>query len=359
MASSVFTVLLIPIFRLYQPDPTMSKPTPLTIKDIARNLGVSISTVSRALKDHPDISTETKQLIKAYAEQVNYRPNVLALSLRRQKTNTIGLIIPAIVHHFFSSVISGIEDLAYKEGYNLIICQSNENQHREAINLQTLMDHRVDGILISLSKTTQVFDHFREAIDNGIPLVFFDRVCEELESDKVITDDFEGGRIATNHLISRGCKNIIHLAAPQQLMIGKNRRNGYCEALKSNGLEIREDRILKCDTPEEVQTLRNHILDLAHDIDGIFAVNDSTAIAAIQILQKNDYRIPEDIAVIGYGDGPNATIIRPELTTVIQKGYEMGRESIKLLLQRLNNPAADIQYQTKSFKPTLKIRQSA
>ena len=244
----------------------MTKLTPLTIKDIARNLGVSVSTVSRALKDHPDISLETKQLIKAYAEQVNYRPNVLALSLRKQKTNTIGLIIPAIVHHFFSSVISGIEDLAYKEGYNLIICQSNENQHREAINLQTLIDHRVDGILVSLSKTTQSFDHFREAIDSGIPIVFYDRVTDEIDSDKVIMDDFEGGRIATNHLINRGCRNIIHLAAPQHLLIGMNRRRGYCEALKKAGLEIREDHILKCDTREEVLTLKNHLLNIAPSV---------------------------------------------------------------------------------------------
>ncbi|MBK7175181.1 MAG: LacI family DNA-binding transcriptional regulator [Bacteroidales bacterium] len=337
----------------------MTKPTPLTIKDIARNLGVSVSTVSRALKDHPDISSETKMMIKTYAEQVNYRPNVLALSLRKQKSNTIGLIIPAIVHHFFSSVISGIEDLAYKEGYNLIICQSNENQHREAINLQTLIDHRVDGILVSLSKTTQEFDHFREAIDSGTPIVFYDRVSDELEVDKVITDDFEGGRIATHHLINRGCRKILHLAAPQHLLIGKNRSNGYCEALRENNLEVREDWILKCDTREEVLTLRNHLINLAPEIDGIFAVNDSTAIEAIRVLQSHNFRVPEDIAVIGYGDGPNATIIHPELTTVVQKGYEMGRESVKMLLRRLNNPAAEINFQTKVFKPTLIVRQSA
>jgi DNA-binding LacI/PurR family transcriptional regulator len=337
----------------------MTKQNPLTIKDIARNLGVSISTVSRALKDHPDISAETRSLVQEFAKRANYRPNVLALSLRRQKTYTIGLIIPAIVHHFFSSVISGMEDLAYKEGYNLVICQSNENQHREAINLQTLIDHRVDGILVSLSKTTKVFDHFQNAVNEGIPIVFFDRICDELDTDKVITDDFEGGRMATAHLLNRGCRNIIHLAAPQHLLIGKNRRDGFCETLKDNGIEIREDRILKCDTSEEVQTLRHHILNLAPDIDGIFAVNDSTAIAAIQILQKNGYKIPGDIAVVGYGDGPNATIIDPALTTVIQKGYEMGRESVRLLLQRLNNPAADILCQTKSFKPVLKIRDSA
>jgi len=337
----------------------MPKTTPLTIKDIARDLGVSVSTVSRALKDHPDISIETRLMVKNYAEKVNYRPNVLALSLRKQKSNTIGLIIPAIVHHFFSSVISGIEDLAYKEGYNLIICQSNENQLRETMNLQTLIDHRVDGILVSLSKTTKKTDHFKEAIENGIPTVFFDRVSDELESDKVITDDFEGGRIAANHLISRGCRKILHLAAPQHLLIGKYRRNGYCEALKSNAIEIREDRILKCDTREEVLTLKNHILNLAPEIDGIFAVNDSTAIETIQVLQSNGFRVPEDIAVIGFGDGPNATIINPQLTTVVQKGYDMGRESVKMLLRRLNNPAAEINYQTKVFKPSLIVRQSA
>ncbi len=331
----------------------------LTIKDIARSLNVSISTVSRALKDHPDISQDTKDMVRSYAEKFNYRPNVLALSLRRQRSYSIGLIIPAIVHHFFSSVISGIEELAHKEGYNLIICQSNENQYREMINLQTLTDHRVDGILVSLSKTTQSFEHFSDALDNGMPIVFFDRVCEDLQADKVITDDFEGGFIATDYLINKGCKNIVHLAAPQHLLIGRDRRNGYCEALRKAGIEVREDRILKCDTREEVQTLKHHILNLAPELDGIFAVNDSTAITVIQILQQNGFRIPEDISVIGFGDGPNASIIQPELTTVVQKGYEMGRESVKLLLQRLNNPAADINVQTKVFKPSLKIRQSA
>jgi LacI family transcriptional regulator len=337
----------------------MLKSNQLTIKDIAKKLGVSVSTVSRALKDHPDISDETKKLIKAFAAEVNYRPNALALSLRRQKTNTIGLIIPEIVHHFFSSVISGMEDLAYKEGYNIIICQSNENQHREAINLQTLLDHRVDGILVSLSKSTQVFDHFIDAVDSGIPLVFFDRAAEKILTDQVITDDFEGGLIATTHLINRGCKNIIHLAAPQHLLIGKNRREGYCKALENAGIPIREDRILKCDTREEVFTMRQHILDLAPEIDGIFAVNDSTAIAVMQILKAKGYKIPKNIAVVGFGDGPNASVIEPALTTIEQKGFEMGLEAVRLLLQRLNNPAADISFQTKVFKPTLTIRNSA
>lgn len=335
------------------------KQNQLTIKDIARKLGVSVSTVSRALKDHPDISQETKNLIRNFAQEMNYRPNVLALSLRRQKSNTLGLIIPEIVHHFFSTVISGIEDLSYREGYNLIICQSNENQFREAANLQTLIDHRVDGILVSVSKSTQNFSHFRGAFDDGIPMVFFDRICETIDTDRVIMDDFAGGRMATDYLAKKGCRNILHLSAAPNLLIGRNRRDGYLQALKDNHIEIRDDRILKCDTREEVLTLQHHILNLAPQIDGIFAVNDSTAIAVIQVLQKKGYKIPGDISVIGFGDGPNATVISPNLTTIEQKGYDMGREAVRLLLQRLNNPAAAISFQTKVFTPSVKIRESA
>jgi LacI family transcriptional regulator len=338
----------------------MQKSSQATIKDIAKKLQISVSTVSRALKDHPDISMETKQLVKSTAEELNYRPNILALSLRKQKTYTIGLIIPAIVHHFFSSVISGIEDLAFKEGYNLIICQSNENQHREAINLQTLIDHRVDGILASVSKTTLNFSHFNKALENKIPLVFFDRVAADINTDKVVTDDITGGFIATEYLIKkRKCRNILHLSASQNLAIGRDRCEGYTQALLKYKIPLRDELILKCDTNEEVKSLRKHLLNLAPKIDGIFAVNDSTAIAAMQVLQDAGFSVPGDVAVMGFGDGPNAVIVKPALTTVIQKGYDMGYEATRLLLQRLNNPSADINPQTITFKPTLKIRDSA
>ena len=186
----------------------------ISINDIARALNISPSTVSRALKDHPDISTETKRVVKEYAEHVNYRPNALALSLKRQRSNTLGLVIPEIAHHFFSSVISGIEELAYAKGYRLIICQSNEDYHREVINTQVLLDHRVDGIFISMSKNTIDHGHFKDLIDSGIPIVFFDRVCEEVETDRVVTDDFNGALMATSHLLQRGCRKILHLALP-------------------------------------------------------------------------------------------------------------------------------------------------
>ncbi|MBZ4676552.1 MAG: LacI family transcriptional regulator [Anaerophaga sp.] len=332
----------------------------VTLKDIARILELSPSTVSRALKDHPDINEETKRLVKTFAEKVNYRPNALALSLRRQKTNTIGLIIPEIVHHFFSSVISGIEDLAYGEGYNVMICQSNENYQREVIDTQALIDHRVDGILVSVSKTTKDFSHLKTAHENGIPMVFFDRICEDILTDRVITDDFKGAHIATSHLIERGCRNILHLAAPQHLIIGSQRKEGYIKALQDNNIPVDEDLIVKCDTREYVASLREHLLKLIQEkkVTGIFAVNDSTAIAAMQTLQNAGYKIPDGIKVIGFGDGPNAEIACPPLTTVEQKGYETGREAMRLLLQRLENPGIEINYSTKVLTPTLKQRQS-
>ncbi|WP_026473555.1 LacI family DNA-binding transcriptional regulator [Alkaliflexus imshenetskii] len=334
------------------------KPAHITIKDIARILGVSPSTVSRALKDHPDISEETRNLVKSFAEKVKYRPNALALSLRKQKTNTLGLIIPEIVHHFFSSVISGMEDLAYGEGYHMMICQSNENYYREVINTQALLDHRVDGLLVSVSKTTRDYKHLHNAIENGIPIVFFDRICNEIDSDRVITDDFEGARIATTHLIECGARKILHLSAPRHLLIGLRRYEGYCQALKNHNIDIDEKLVLKCDTREEVMTMRQHLLSLAPEIDGIFAVNDSTAIAAMQVLQENGYKIPDDISVVGFGDGPIATITSPPLSTVEQKGYEIGREAVRLLIQRLENPTVQLGFQTKIVTPTLKKRQS-
>ncbi|TRX71584.1 LacI family DNA-binding transcriptional regulator [Carboxylicivirga sp. M1479] len=335
------------------------KSQPITIKDIARILGISPSTVSRALKDHPDISPKTKQLVQTFAEKVNYRPNALALSLRSSKTNTIGIVIPEIVHHFFSSVISGIEDVAYGRGYNAIICQTNENYQREVIDLQALVDNRVDGILVSMSKNTHEFTHFNNLKDNGVPVVFFDRICDQINSDRVIADDFEGARIATRHLISKGCKKIMHLAAPQHLLIGKNRKEGYCSALKENKLNCEERLIVKCDTREAVFAKADDIIRLAPEVDGIFAVNDSTAIAAMQVLQRNGYNIPKDIAVAGFGDGPNANIAYPPLTTVEQKGYDIGQAAMRLLIGHIENTVENEEFETKIFTPELVERMSS
>ncbi len=330
----------------------------VTIKDIAKMLGISASTVSRALKDHPDISPKTKMMVQAFAEKVNYRPNALALNLRRSKTNTIGIIIPEIVHHFFSSVIAGIDKMAYASGYNVMICQSNEDYHREVIDAQALLDNRVDGVLMSLSKTTFQYDHIRNLINHGIPVVFFDRAPQEIDTDKVLIDDFLGAKIATHHLISIGRKKILHLAGPPHLSIGQRRKDGYINALEENGIPFNPKYVIKCDTREDVYANAAKILQLANEIDGIFAVNDSTAIAAMQVLLKNDIRIPEHISVIGFGDGPNATITYPPLSTVEQKGTEIGKEAIQLLIKQIENEETTYIPTTKIITPVLRIRES-
>ena len=281
---------------------------PVTIKDIARMLGISVSTVSRALKDHPDISVETKEKVNEIARKLNYRPNALALGLKSSKSNTIGVIIPEIVHFFFSSVISGIEDAAYEAGYNVMVCQTNEMYEREVMVAKALLDHRVEGILVSVAKTSIKFDHLTLIQDNGIPLVFFDRVCPWIDTDAVIVDDFKGAYIATQHLISIGCRNIVHLAAPENLLIGRHRKDGYCRALEDNNMPVDPYNILLCDTFEKVEEKAGRILERSNRPDGIFAVNDSTAIAVIQKAKKAGFRIPEDIAVVGFGDGPVANI---------------------------------------------------
>lgn len=335
------------------------KPNITSINDIARALGVSTSTVSRALKDHPDISEETRRRVQEFARSVNYRPNALALGLKQQRSFTLGIIIPEIVHHFFSSIISGIEDVAYGRGYRLMICQSNEEFERERINLQALLDHRVDGILVSMSKNTFQYDHFQDTVDQGIPLVFLDRVCKNIETDRVVTDDFQGAHLVTTHLIRKGGRRILHLAAPQHLAIGRERLQGYTEALTDHHIPIDPALILQCDTPAQVLALKEHILRMAPNIHGIFAVNDFTAIAVMQLLQDNGYQVPEQISVAGFGDDPIALIARPKLTTVEQKGYDMGREAVQMLIDRLEHPEHAGDFKTRVFPATLKLRGSA
>lgn len=330
----------------------------VTIKDIAKVLGYSVSTVSRALKNHQDISAETRKLVQETAKELKYKPNLLALSLRKNKTNTIGVLIPEIVHHFFSSVISGIEDIAYDKGYNVIVCQSNENYDREVINAQALISNRVDGVLASISKNTFDFEHYRNIINQGIPLVFFDRICPEINSDRVIINDEEGAFMATEHLIKIGCKNIAHFAAPENLLIGQGRLAGYKRALKQYSIPFIADYVLHCDTRELSLEKTLPFIKSHPEIDGIFAVNDSTAISSLQIVQKMGKNVPKDIAIIGFGDGPNALISKPTLSTIEQKGYEMGAEAMSFLFEQIDNEKDSENYQTKVLSPSLVIRES-
>ena len=335
------------------------KTPPISIKDIAKQLKVSASTVSRALNDHPEINVKTKKKVMAYARKVGYRPNILALSLKSKRTYTIGLIIPEITHHFFSSVISGVEEMAYGNGYRVMICQTSENKSREEINIQALLDHRVDGVLVSVSKDTYDVNHFSRAFENNIPVVFYDRISDDMVTDRVITDDYEGSHSAVKHLIERGSHNILHLAAPKHLLVGKERHRGYVKALEEHNISYTEKLVLLCDTSREVNKSRDHILKLIRNgVNGIFAVNDFTAIAVMQLLQAEGYKIPADVAIAGFGDDPIATIVNPALTTVEQKGYAMGKESVKLLIERIEKPDEIIPPRIKVFESKLKIRAS-
>ena len=309
--------------------------TQITIKDIARILGISPSTVSRALKDHPDINADTKKAVNELAGKLKYRPNAVALSLKNSRSYTIGVIIPELVHYFFSSVISGIEDVASQKGFTVIICQSNESYEREVANARTLLSHRVDGVLVSVSKETHTFDHLIELQEGGIPIVFFDRIAPEIDADQVIIDDLEASYKATRHLIEVGRKRIAHFAGPQNLVIGRDRLQGYLNALTEAGLPIDNRLIIEADTYEKARNAVITMIDAGDIPDGIFAVNDLTAIGAMQTIQKKGYKIPDDISIVGFSDGRFSGITDPNLTSVDQHGYEMGITAAEMLFHRI------------------------
>ncbi|MDF1559831.1 MAG: LacI family DNA-binding transcriptional regulator [Bacteroidales bacterium] len=315
----------------------------ITIKDIARELGISPSTVSRALKDHPDISQATRDAVNELADRWNYRPNPIALSLKSGSSKTIGVIIPDVVHYFFSTVISGIEDVLYKRDYNMILCQSNELMEQEVKNIRTLLSSRVDGIMASVTKTTREFGHYRSIIDKNIPLVFFDRAVEDLDADSVVIDDETGAYKAVNHLLRMGKKRIIHLSGPPQLAIARNRRNGFLKAMKEYRLTPSDDDIVKCDDIETAEVIIPELLKRSPLPEAFFAVNDLTAAQTLMIIKRHGLRIPEDIAVVGFTNSQIATLTDPGLTSVDQKGYEMGQIAATMLLERIENPRRPMQ----------------
>ena len=331
----------------------------ITIKDIARILGISPSTVSRALKDHPDINSDTKKAVNELANKLKYQPNAVALSLKNSRSNTIGIIIPEIVHYFFSSVISGIEDIASQRGYTVIICQSNESFDREVANAKTLLSHRVDGILISISKQTNTFTHFQNLQEGGIPLVFFDRIAPGINADQVIIDDIEASYDATRHLIENGCKRIAHFAGPQSLLIGRNRVQGYINALTEAGLPVDNRLIIQADTFEKARNTVGQMLDSGIVPDGIFAVNDMTAIGAMQTIQKRGLRIPEDVSIVGFSDGYLSGVTDPHLSSVDQHGYEMGTMAAEMLFKRILSDETEYIPEIKTLKANLIVRGSS
>lgn len=330
----------------------------ITIKDIARELGVSVSTVSRALKDHPDISPQTKILVREMVEKMKYKPNAIALSLRNQRTNIIGVIVPEIVHHFFSSVISGIDEAAVSAGYNVMFFQSNESYEREILNIQSILNSRADGVLISVAKGTRKFNHIRQLIDSNVPVVFFDRASDEIETDKVIVDDFEGAYNAVDYLIKTGCRRIAHFSGPQHLQIGYLRKRGYISALEKNGFRVDDDLIISCDTYEKAIEITRLMMSASNPPDAIFTVNDMTAVGAINCLKSMGFNVPKDVSIVGFTDGLVSTITDPLLTTVSQHGFEIGKKATEILIKRINDEMDSSRPVTEVVKTDLVIRES-
>lgn len=330
----------------------------MTIKDIAKILNISASTVSRALKNHPDISEETRAAVRRVAESVNYRPNTLALSLRKAKTNIIGVVVPEMTHHFFSSVLSGMDETAFSRGYTTIICQSSERADREKASIQSLVDSRVDGILLSVSKSTTDNTFINEVVDNGMPLVMYDRVLDGVDVSRVTTDDHNGAYEAVKLMTGHGRKRIALLCGDSGLMVSDNRRLGYEAALRDSGIEFDSRLVIDADTPEKLQTNIERLNNIASEIDGLFAINDDTTVVAMKALRKAGRRIPEDIEVVGFGDDPIAAIVEPSLTSVKQNGYEMGRVAMNVLIDQIENGLVVNKSIVKTLKPEVKERES-
>ncbi|SNR15830.1 LacI family DNA-binding transcriptional regulator [Tenacibaculum jejuense] len=332
----------------------------ITIKIIAKELGVSTSTVSKALRDSHEISQETKDRIKAYANYYNYRPNNLALQLRNQKTKVIGIVLPKIVHHFFSTVISGIERVANERGYNIMVCFSNENQEKEIETINVLTNGSVDGLIVSIAKETlrnKALDHFYRLIENEMPIVLFDRVHDSIECDKVIVDDIGAGYKATKYLTDIGCKRIGIVTTPEHVTVGLDRYQGYERALKEQGIKVSKELIVNVDEEQDIYEQIKVLFN--EDLDAVFAVNEIYAATAIKIAKEKNLDIPNDLSVIGFTDGLISKYSSPSITTVVQHGYTMGEQAAELLIDRIENKDNDRFPQTKVISSNLKLRESS
>lgn len=310
----------------------------ITIHDIAKELKISASTVSRALNDNPRISEKTKEEIKRVAHDLGYQPNVMASNLRNRKSNTIGIVVPLINRHFFSSFISGVEDVAFKLGYSAIISQSKDLLANEKQIVHSMFSNRVDGIIASISMQTDVFDHFHVFEASGTPIVFFDRVIPQLKSHKIVVDDFGVGFKATQHLIDQGYKRIAHLAGPTVLHTYNDRMSGYKSALAENGMEQKDEyiiysRLTRIDGQDAIEQL----MSLPTPPDALFCGNDTSALSVLSYLKEHGVSVPQEFGLIGFSDEPASALVTPSISTLKQPAYEMGVKAAELLISEIEN----------------------
>jgi len=334
--------------------------TSITIKEIGRRLGISKSTVSRALRDSSEISEATKERVIELARRLNYSPNPIALSLLKNKTHTIGIIVPDIDNPFFSTAIGGVEDVAYSRGYHVMIYQSHESYEREKANVRHIADRRADGLIVSVASQSPDQHHFSELQDGGIPIVFFDRASNEVQTHKVLVDDYAGAFAGTEHLIQQGCRKIAHIAGPMSLAISRNRYNGYRDALHKHKLPLRDEWVVTAEYSQSEGTDRAYqLMALRERPDAIFAASDRIAIGVHWALRQLGYRMPEDVALIGFSDLGVSGLLDPPLSSVAQPSFEMGRQATELLLELIKNKNTPVTYETRVLKTNLNIRGSS
>ena len=313
----------------------MEGKTSLTMRDIAKEFGISIATVSRALKDSPRISAERRAAIQQYAREHNFAPNVIAESLRHSRVKpmkVIGVIIPEFTHFYFSSVLSGIEEEATAHGYRIMVAKSDERYEREVKICQSYLENKVCGVIVSQAKDTQKYDHFQKLIDAGVPLVFYDRICTGVNASRVVVDDYMGAFNAVTHLIETGCHRIAFYGSSMTLEISKNRYNGYRDALLKHGVLPDDSLIRFCDNRADAEAITPEILQMENRPDGFFAVNDDTAIGILYTAKRMGLRVPDDVSICGFTNGQRAVACDPMLTTVEQRGIMVGEEAANILI---------------------------
>ena len=307
-----------------------------TIRKIAKDLNIAVSTVSKALRDSHEISEETKRMVLDYARKLDYKPNPYAGSLKNRKTQNIAVVLPEVADTFFSNAINGIESVAQDKGYHVMVYQTHENSELEASILEQLRGGRVDGVLVSVSSGVKKNSFVNAQLAKEKPLVFFDRVCEEIDTAKVLTDDFESSHKATSHLISRGCRNIVFLSAAGNLSIVDQRMEGFVKALSDNKMEVKNHSIVSCSQVEgDCRSMLEVILKRENKVDGVIASIEKLAMQAYTVCHANNLSVPEDVKIIAFSNLPIADLLAPSLSTLVQPAFEMGKTAATLLFKAL------------------------
>jgi len=335
----------------------------ITLKDMAKALDLSVSTISKALRNSYEISLDTKKLVAEYAAKNNYQPNPIAQGLRKGRSKLIGIVLTNIDNDFFSQVINGIESVAIEKNYTVIISQTHESWESEVLTVQHLFSRSVDGLIVSLSAETSNVDHFTELHNKGLPIVFFDRVTDKLNTHKVISNNFKGAYEATEHLIQNGYKRIAHITSSNHLSITLERLEGYIKALEDNNLPVNEEYIKYCIhggmIREEIEYALNELLSLKNPPDAIFTASDRISTTTLTLLRRMNIKIPQQIALVGFTNSVSSEIFNPSLTCIVQPAFEMGKTATEMLIQIIESRRPITYFEKRVLNTKMMIRESS